>query len=220
MAFKCRRVSGRRVRGRTMKRRRIVRRRRMVRPMVASFIRRTWAENWAFSTVSTSGFYKTYLPTLSALTNVAEYTSLYDLYKINAVKITFTPRWDGFDAGSAATVGVNCPILSWYVDPYAYVGPTGTYSSATYNSFLEAANGRVRSRQMNKSVSVYWKPKVLDSGVATNQFKRCPWLSTANNTQQMRQLFVFLHDANFANAIPGFSMDVEYTLYFQCKAQR
>lgn len=222
MAFKRRRAVGRRIRGRTLKRRRVVRRRRVFRggPRAQSFLRRTWKENWAFSNASVAGYWRVFTPTFSDLNNAAEYTNLYDLYKVNAVKVTFTPRWDAAEAGTVAAPGVNVPYLSWYTDPFSYTGPSGLYGSATYNSFLELANGRVKTRQMTKPISVYWKPRILDTSAVSNQFPRCPWLSTSNVIQPMRQLFAFMHDTNFAGAIAGWSVDVTYTFYFQTKASR
>lgn len=190
----------------------------------SSFTRTFFLENWVFSTVSTNGFWRQYTPNFAQIPNSAEYGALFDTYRVNAVKMTFRPRFNGADANGGATTTVSMPYLSWYVDPKSNTNATGTYSSSTMNTFLENCNGRARSRQFTRPISVYWKPLVaVNSYTAGNpgEYKRCPWLSTANYpTVPMRLLNVFLNDNNFANTIAGWTADVYVTFYFQCKGAR
>lgn len=213
-----------------VKRRRMTMRKSMVRQMprlpTMSFTRTFWKENWAFSSVTTAGFWRQYTPSFGDLPNAAEYTALFDVYRINAVKITFRPRYDGFDANGTNPAGgvTDLPYLNTYVDPRTNTNTSGAYTAATFNTFVENANGRVKSRKAVAPYSVYWKPLVsVNSYTAGNpgEFKRCPWLSTANYpTVPMRLLNVFISNNNFSANIGVVSFDVFYTFYFQCRGAK
>lgn len=226
--MKRRRASGRRTRGRRSKRRRVGRRVRIsrgIRPSQASFMRYFWKEDWPFNNASTSGFARQYLPSFNDLPNVAEYVALFDVYKINAVKISFKPRYTGADANGTSATNSSIPYMAYYVDPESNYALTGLYTSTNFNQFCENAKGRVKERRLDKPFSVYWKPKVsVESYTAGNPgaYAKCPWLSTVNYpTVPMRMLNCFVHTENFVAATLGnWGVDVFYTIYFQVKGAK
>lgn len=177
-------------------------------------------ENWAFTTAATNGFYRYYAPTFSQLPNAAEYVALFDMYRINGVKLTFRPRFGGYDAGTVAAPQMNAMYISTFIDSQAITAPTGVYSSATYNTFLENANGRVKTRMATRPYDVYWKPMVQNdlTGLAGG-FRRTPWLRSDTGGALQRGVFVFVNDVNFSNA-STFSMDVFVTFYLQVKGNK
>lgn len=187
-----------------------------------SIKRMVWLENWAFNTVSTNGFYRYYAPTISQMQNFGtEFAQMFDMYRVNGIKVTFQPRYTDYEGGTG-TIGV--PYISLFVDQDSNLNPSGTYASGTYNSFLENANGRVKTRQLIKPVSVYYKPKVaidLQGGLNPSYYKAKCWLSTANaSTVIQRGFYAFIHDNNFANSSGTFSVDVFVTFYAQFKGNR
>lgn len=191
--------------------------RQIVRSSVANFKRTLYYSNWSFSTASTSGFYRLFSPSFGDLPNVSEYTALFDQYKVNAIKITFLPKFGSTDAGTVATPGQDQAYIHYYVDPYSVVGPTGTYGTTSFSAFLEAGNNNVKSKKLDKPVSVYFKPKIADQGISGQyKFIKCPWLSSSSTTTSFRQVFAYITDANFA-AQTTVSVDVMMTYYFQCR---
>lgn len=105
---------------------------------------------------------------LNDLPNYTEFTSLYDMYKINAVTVTFIPQM---------TENVSAVTLN---NPYAN---TRFYSCIDYNDNSPPTTiDEVRQYQNCKVTSILrmhkryiYKPKVLDAGGYTFS----PWISTA-----------------------------------------
>lgn len=188
---------------------------------VTSFKRTVYLSNWAFSSVSTSGFWRYNFMTFDAITNSAEYKSLFDQYRINGVKFQFRPRWSGADAQQTATPGQNMVYASIYIDPESEITPAGTYMSTTFNTFLENANGKVRTVKCDKPFTVYYKPAVPDSGMVTNgRYLKSPWLSMTNATSLGHRGFhLFFNDANFS-AASSITFDIVATVYFQCRGNK
>lgn len=115
-------------------------------------------------------------PTLGAinfslidLPNYTEFTALYDMYKINAVKITFLPQMTENISASS----VNNPLAS-----------TRFFSAIDYNdSTAPTTIDEVRQYQNAKMTPILkvhtryiYKPKILDSG----SFTLTPWISTTS----------------------------------------
>lgn len=186
-----------------------------------SFKRTVYLSNWAFSSVSTNGFWRYNFMTFDAITNASEYKALFDQYKINGVKFQFRPRWSGADAQQTATPGQNMVYASIYHDPESDITPSGTYTSTTFNTFLENANGKVRTVKCDKPFSVYFKPAVPDSGMVTNgRYLRSPWLSCLNASGLGHRGFhLFLNDANFS-ASSSITFDIIATVYFQMRGSK
>lgn len=156
---------------------------------------------WNPNTSSTVGFWQYMSANLQNITNYNEYTAVFDTYRINSLKFTFRPRYDSFAGndttdttlpGTTAQGGTNAHVI---IDPKSSVTPTGTYTSANLNAFLE--NGKVRSYTGNKPFSVTVKyPTITDdvNSVTGAIFKRAPFLSTKNTNILHRGMHVFLQD--------------------------
>lgn len=186
-----------------------------------SFKRTVWMHNWQFGAAATTNFWRYYNVNMDNLSNLAEYQALFDQYKVNGVKLQFRPKWDGADAGPSGSSGQNMVYATIFKDPLSILTPTGTYSTATLNTFLENANGKITTRQCNKPFSVYYKPFTPSADIASNgRFLKTPWLSLANATSALQRGFhVFLNDSNFS-ANSTLSFDVILTLYFQCRGNK
>lgn len=189
------------------------------------FIKRTFrALTWTPDVATTSGFWRNSGYTLNVMPSSTDVTSLFDQYKINGVKITFRPRYDSFagnDTTDTTLPGITnqggCDVHC-IVDPYNMTAPSGTYTNANLNMFLE--NGRVRTYSGNKPFSVFVKPTVDHElgGITSSQRKRT-WVSTT-------QPGITHYGAQFFIADPGLtgnfgqSWDVYFTYYLACRGIR
>lgn len=223
MVFKRKRMP---VRGRPYKRRRIFPARvpRAPRTMRNNqlTIKRTWYQtNWQFATATTAGFWQYFQFELATIPNLVEYTGLFDEYKINAIKLTFRPRYDSIDVGdAAAATSLPQAYLHYVVDGGNTVTPAGIYNSATLNSFLE--HDGVKTRTLNRPVSIYFKPKVIMEA-SSNQAGRVVgpgWFRTTAQNVAHRGVHVFLQQNNFATSNTQIALDVYYTYYMQLKNLR
>lgn len=218
-----RKTGGRSTAGQGKKKRmRLARTPRVSLPTMA--FKRTWYYGvFQPTTVTTAGFWQYFTIQFSNMPNVSEYTSLFDQYRINAIKWTFRPRYDSF-AGNDTTdtvlpgvtnqMGTNIHIIK---DPMSTVTPTGTYSAGTLNSYLE--NGNVRSYNGNKAVTVYWKPMIDDALSTGTRRVKAPFISCNNSIVPHAGFHVFFQDFNFSGTF-GQQWDMFVTLYFQCRGQR
>lgn len=210
------------------KKRRITRRKRMALPRRAlvpmmAIKRKWWSFNWVPNSAATSNFWKSLDFTLANVPNFAELTALFDFYKMNAFKIELIPRYDSF-AGNDNTdttipgvtnqAGTNAHVC---YDTRTPATITGTYTSATLNTFLE--QGRVKSFVGNRRIVIYYKPGVARTISGVNVFKGPTWLSTSNTAVNHVGPQVFLNDINF-NGTFGNSYDIYVTAYIMLKGQK
>ena len=150
--------------------------------------RTTYSENWTPNPNSTNGFYRYYQLNLSNVNNFGEFTALFDQYKINAIVYKFVPRYDGFsgnDTTDTTLPGVTnqgATRMHIMVDPYSVDGPTGAYTSATLNSFLERGSN-IKTYDGGKTFTVYFKP-TYNNTVEGSNTNRVPskWLNTTTPT--------------------------------------
>lgn len=189
------------------------------------FVKRTfWYEYWAFSSTSTNGFWRYYNPTLANLPNYTEYQALFDQYKINRIKITLRPRWDGFDGSNLTTPGTtNAPMqyVHTYVDPASTTVPSGTYTSTVLNTFLENGD-RVRSQPGIKTINIYYKPMMYEdaAGVASAKMTGPRWLDLVNCTgTPQRGVHIFLQNPNMGGTVT-YAYDVFFTFYMALKGSK
>lgn len=103
---------------------------------------------------------------LNDLPNYAEFTSLYDMYKINAVKLTFIPRQTVSNSTSSINNADNTARF---------------FSAIDYNDSSVATADQLREYQTAKFTRLLrthkryiYKPKILDS----NSYSVSPWMST------------------------------------------
>ena len=183
---------------------------------VVSFNRTFYYENWTPSTATTAGFWKYYGFRLNQLPNYTEITALFDRYKINAIKVTFRPRFDNFagnDTTDTTLPGVTAQgttMMHIIADPDSIVTPSGTYTIGTLNSFLE--NGSVKTHDGTKPISVYFRPKVNRTVGAEDAGSRirAPW-HTATNVSHFG-FHAFMQDVNMTGTFNQ-SYDVFVTYY-------
>lgn len=191
-----------------------------------SFTRTTWITTWDWSTVSVGGYYRAILPIFNQIQNYAEYTQLFNLYKIKGIKVTLLPRYGEVVAPASSTAGQtsynNQFYVTWGQQQGNIVVPSGTYGSTTYNIMCENIYN-IRTQKLDKPVSYFFRPNIAQSvGVSGAEIIRAPWLSTTDGVDVSHiGLLAMIHDANFAALEqPGFSVDLQYTFYFACKGTR
>jgi len=187
---------------------------------VARFKRTFYTTTLTPNTASVSGFWQYSTISLSDVPNVSEYTALFDQYKINAVKVTWRPRYDNF-AGND-TVDVTLPgttaqgLTRVHIinDPDSTITPSGAYSAATLNSFLE--NGNVRTYDGTKPFSVYYRPKITNSLTTGTNNIRAPWINASSPSVSHRGFHYFMQDVNLTGTFNQ-AFDIFVTMYFMCK---
>lgn len=220
---------------RTLKRRpRTVRRRRpTTRKMVVSrpirsnvlSVKRTFhLQTWAWSTTATSGFWQYLSYSLSNLPNLSEYQALFDLYKINGIKLTFRPNIDGVNPSDvAAATGGGMGSVHYIIDPQNTFTPTGTWNQTTVNQFMELGN--VKTRNMAKPFSIYWKPRIFDQlagGGSTSRAMSPRFLRLDSPGVTHTGVHVLLHPSNSFATTPTFrvTFDIFATFYLQFKGMK
>lgn len=171
---------------------------------------------WAWATTTTNDFWRYQTMTLSNLPSVAEFTSIFDEYKVNGVKFTYRPNYDGITMSTAATL----PLAYMHVckDPASTLVPAGIYSSANLNTFLE--NSGVRTYNLNKPVSVYYKPRISEGvlgGGTASVTKPCPWVKTTETSVDLRGHHAFISTNNFGTTNTNIKLDVFVTFYVSFK---
>lgn len=176
---------------------------------------------WTFGTTSVNDWWRFNSYTFSNLPNVAEYTNLFDEYKINAIKVHYRPSYDTVEAlTSDVNPGTSNSkvIVHTLVDPASTVLPSGTYTSATLNAFLE--NGDVKTRDGNKAFTVFYKPKMFQgvNGAGTAARLVNPsWLRTSDPAAIHYGHHVYIQSAN--NTTP-MKYDFFITYYFQVRGMK
>lgn len=189
-------------------------------------VKRTcWTQNYAPSTATTAGFWSYVATNLGNVTNVAEYTALFDSYRINGIKYTLRPRFDNFsgnntqDATQPGVTNQGGCLVHVIKDGDSTLVPSGTYTSATLNSFLE--NGSVKTYSGNKAINIYFKPKVdrTFAGVSTAGRTSSPWLSTSQAAIAHNGVHLFFQDVNLTGNF-GQSWDLFITYYMEFKGQK
>lgn len=180
-----------------------------------------WSQNWTLSTASTAGFWKYFGTNLSSIPNYAELTTLFDQYKICGVKYTFRPRFDNFAGNDSTTNLTSKPGNYVHIvnDPRSVVQPSGTYTSATLNNFLE--QGGVRSYSGNRTFSVYFKPTIdVPANGNIGAIRRAaPWLQTTETGCVHNGFHAFFQDVNMTG-VTNQSFDVFVTVYMMVRGAR
>lgn len=177
---------------------------------------------WVFSTATTDGFFRFNEFTASThINNFAELANVYDEYKINRIKVTFRPRYEqGAELPTAAGAIAQPDAYAHYMvdQEYPSTAPSGTYTSATLNSFLE--NGKVKTRKLSKPFSVYFKPKIANSLTVGTSYQWPTWLPVANSTINHRGFLMFLQQNNFSNTNTNIALDIFVTVYAQFRGAK
>lgn len=113
--------------------------------------------------------YASYNFSLVDLPSYTEFTSLYDMYKINAVKLTFLPQvTNSISSGTVNNPNASSRFFS-VIDYNDGSAPTSIDELRQYHSCRMTPILRKHKRYI-------MKPKILDS----NGFSISPWMSTAS----------------------------------------
>lgn len=193
---------------------------------VVTVTRTWWSQNWVPASTTTGDFWKYLSITLSTIPNVTEYTNLFDSYRVNYLKFILRPRYDSFagnDTTDTTLPGVTNQggnQVHVIIDPKSPVTPSGTFTSANLNAFLE--NGKVRTYQGHKPITIAIKyPCMADdvNGATNSIFKRCQYISSAQTGVQIRGAHVFIQDVNFTGVF-GQSYDLFVTANVTFKGMR
>lgn len=166
---------------------------------------------WTFSTATTSGFwrYNTY-NVGQHFSNFSEIAALFDEYKVNGIKVTFRPRYDSISPATVAQAYAHV-----IVDQDTTTTPSGTYTQATNNFFLEA--GRVKTYTLNKPFSVYFKPKT-GFPTSTGTVTQWPKYNKTTDTNCVYQGFhMFIQQNNFSTNNTDIILDQFVTLYISAR---
>jgi len=165
------------------------------------------------STVATSGFWQYYEPTISnGFNNFAEFTPLFEQYRVNSIAVTFRPRFaastvvdevTGTSAGNATT-----PYACIIKDPASTIVPSGTYSIGTLNTLLEQGGKIIRA---DRVFTVKWKPKIVyetGSTPSSTYYKAPPFIDTNDITVPFRGFHIMWYTQNFTSPGANMSWDV------------
>lgn len=214
MAYKRKRsttaTTGRRVRRRTA---RPMRNLRMVGSPTFFVKQKTFIETWAFSSASTSGFwrYLTVLP--SNMTNFAQHAVVFDEFKIVGVTFELRPQFDNFSPDNSLW---SSGVIHTINDPSSSTNPTGVFGAATLNTFLE--QGGVKSQRFGTNVIRYVKPKVasqVSGGGLSGKLTAAPWLKTDDTAVSHRGMHVYLQQ-NDSTLLPAkFDLFVTHHIMFR-----
>lgn len=174
---------------------------------------------WQYRTVSlTNGFYDQTLSSMGGLSNYSEYQSIFDQYRLGAFKIVLRPRIiDMNQDQSAATLGRDMCYVTVVKDPTDNVSPTGTFTAATLNTFLEC--GKARTFRGDKPVTIYMKPQVQEQyGGGSNRYVKPQWtdLTATGVTMPHRGFHLFFHNQQMtSNVFNSYDVFITYYLKFR-----
>lgn len=193
--------------------------------IIMKFKRTFNAGNWAFSTITTAGFYRQVSPAFTDIPSYLEYTNLFDAVKITGVKCTLLPKFTDVGGVQAATGALTSYNPQYYIsiggDKYSQgSAPTGTYGVTAYNDFCEKSSF-VKTYRGDRPITWFFRPNAQNNMTASLATMPFPWISTVNPAQPALGSLVFIHDANFIGLnTSGFSIDIIYTLYFKCRGSK
>lgn len=160
---------------------------------------------------------------LNDVQNHAEFTGLFQRYRIAGVKLTFIPAFTGVD--QAQTLANNASGASYYTVPRMYymVDRDGINSKTTENDFLEQPEVRI-VKDPYKSFSVYCKrplirtPTDSTGGIAWNRHTS-GYLDTSNATTVHYGITVG-GVSTFGTTGTNLSYNIIATYYIVCKGVR
>lgn len=162
---------------------------------------------------------------LGGLTNLTEYTNLFDQYKLSALKYTFVPRLSNINAEAVlnltGTSVIRKPYWCIVKDPQTQLTPTGAWSRANLNVLLEQG-GKIYSA--DKPINIYLKPRISEQyGGGATRWVRPNWTTTdapgASMPHRGFHLFAFNDDFD-STSFANMRWDVRVTYYLQFKNMR
>lgn len=150
--------------------------------------------------------------TLGNLTSATDFTNLYDQYRINFVSVKF---WLKIDPGAQTAAAASYPKFYWYRD-YDDDG-----FPSNLNEMRENSKCKVIVMNPNRPITVAYKPNVLQTVYAsttTNTYKPAfnQWTDMANTSTKHYGFKWAIDDLTNTN----YKVDLETTVYFQCRQPR
>lgn len=171
----------------------------------------------------TKGFFDQTGASIGGLTNLSEYTPLFDLYKLKAYKITLRPRWTGINQTQQMSVPLasatvyDVPYVAIKIDPTDTTTITGTYGATSFNAFLEQTG--VRIKRADRAFSIYVKPKITEQyGSGANRYVTPNWTdlsTTFGQDMPHRGYWLYFFTQNFASLYQSYDVFVTYYLQFK-----
>lgn len=220
MVFKRKRAAPRQRRRVRARLARIPRRVRSNNTAAISVKRITYTGVWNHNSVAVDDFWKYFEPTLgNGFSNFSEYQTVFDLYRINGIKVSFMPRFDSL-AGpvtGATPMTVRKPYFAYVVDPESTQTPIGTYSQAALNSLME--NG-AKIRDASKPLHIYWKPKIAVATTSASTsvwWKRPTFLRLTETNVAHRGFHIMAYQQGFGTTFTDIAWDVIVTMYVTFK---
>lgn len=146
---------------------------------------------------------------ISELVNPADFSNLYDQYRLNYIVYKF---WLKIDPSSQTASTASYPKLYWYRDYDDGAPPSNL------NEIRENQKCKMAVMYPNRPVSVKWKPNVLgalyQSAIATQYSpKFSQWLSMATTNTIHYGVKLAIDDLTNTN----YKVDIEAKLYFSCR---
>lgn len=176
---------------------------------------------WTVSNVTTNDFWRYENPSAGLCNNFGELQACFDQYKVNAIKVTYMPRF----GEPAFPITGNTPMTTRRIfativkDPESQLVPAGTYTYSQLNTLRENGGYTVSA---HKPFSVYYKPKVaINSAVGSALiYKSAPWMSTDSTSTGFRGFHIFFHQEGMGTTFTDVEYDRMYTFYMELKNPR
>lgn len=177
---------------------------------------------YKYCTVSLQNGFSTFSATpttICNLTNLTEYSSLFEQYRLNAFKIELIPRYQNFQTDqNAGTATVrNIPMVYICKDSGNASTYSGTWQPLFLNGLLE--NGG-RTYRGDRKITIFMKPRVSEQyGAGANRYVKPQWTdltTTAGQQMAHRGFHMFVYSNTWDNAsFPVFDVFVTYYLQFR-----
>lgn len=216
--FKRKRASAGRSRRRMKRARRTFKRRRVFRKRPGSTVY-SYKRMTAGEQIAGNASHLPYVGSLSSgkiqlnnVINVSDFSNLYDQYRINYVVAKF---WLKIDPSAQAAATASFPKMYWYRD-YDDAAPP-----SSLNEIRENQKSRVAVMHPNRPVVIKFRPNSLQllwGNAVTTQYKPAfkQWMDMQATTAQHFGIKYAIDDLTNLN----YRVDIETTLYFQCRQAR
>lgn len=142
---------------------------------------------------------------LNDVPNYTEFTSLYDMYKINAVKVSFIPQQDANVSLSPVNNAIANARFFSAIDYNDATAPTTVDELREYKSAKWTTILRTHTRYIHK-------PKILDG----SGYSISPWMATTSPSTNYYGLKVAVEDTQ-ATITTGFIYKIECKFYMSFK---
>lgn len=151
--------------------------------------------------------------TFGDLPNASEFTSLFDMYRINLVVLKLVPNYTGNDINPSTTVVVSPNVHS------AIDYDDSSTAGLTVNTLLQYPNHKMtRGHQMH--IRKFRPAVCLDAdGAGSTAPKWKQWINLSATTAEHRGVKLYIEQAG-GISVNSMSFSVFWTVYFSCKGVR